>query len=596
MPLTLEQIKEMDAIAGVKTPTPLVAPQSENIGLKRAQEIEERAKTANLKNRSGYEKFSDALGDFSSGAVKGAISTVKGAGELGTKALDSIYGKRNGGSDLYRPETEAGQKAEEFLAPKNTAESIGKGTEQIGEFFIPAGKIAQVEKFLAGGVKTATLAKLTPIVGEKAAKVISNALSVGTKMGVRAGEGGGIVAVQSGGDAKETGIAAGISAAIPLASSVGKPVIKAATDIIGGTTKRLAGALSGQGTAVIDEIIKDPKSALEGLSGKSMDILSKDAQTLKESAVNMKTEAGKEYNRVLNNLQSIYENEGKSFDKGTEINKVLDLLDEKFGIKTAGKVGEQTGEEVLDKGVLDFESSRFIKPSDTGIINRALTALKSFRDPLSPKTLEGLASKIDKLKGSDSEVNSVLHTITSSLRESVAKMGEEVGYGEGADIARNYAKAMDKLDNFTSLFKATGENVGKEGIEVSKVGEPRIGKEIVLTETEKTKIINDLQTLFKGNKDVDKEVLRKMFGGQELLSREAGRSIAVAPEKASSKLEDFIKSMINSVISPKQIGKIAAQLSMKSQQVPKFMSILKKLDPLVQGSLIKYLSEKNNPD
>lgn len=537
-----------------------------------------------------YMKLSDNLGQAGAGALKGVASTVTGLGTLGAKAGSLLPGKVG---ETFQAGANVGKEFMEGpLAAKTPAEKIGKGAEQIAEFFIPAGKVAQVEKLLAGGAKVATKAKLAPILGDTIAEGVSRLLSLGTKASIRAAEGGGVIAIQSGGDAGQTGIGAAVSAAFPVAGAVVKPVVKTAGKFIAGAGKRVAGSLSGRGTNVIDEIIKNPRTALQGLRGESLDILSKDAKKLKETAVNLKIQAGKEYERVLNNLQSIYENEGKSFDKGAEINKITDLLEEKFGITKAGKIAESTGEEVVDKGALDFNVTRFQKPNEQATIKNALNFMKSFRKPLSPRTMEGIASTIDKMRGSDSELNSVLHTITSSLRESVAKMGEEAGYKEGADIARNFAVAMDKLDDFTGKFKASPEDlrpreVGKK-FEVSD-------QPVILTEVEKTQIMNDLQTIFSGAKEVDRDTLKKLvFGGQELVSRQAGRSMATATERASTKLGDFIREVIISpVLSPKSVGMIAAKLSLTIEKASRLVELLKRLDPSARGAVIEYVSRKS---
>ena len=564
---------------------------------------------------AGYKDTSSNLENFSIGTAKSGFSLFKGMSQIGENIGRGILGgvEKLTGLPVTPPETyseaalQAGKERGEFLGTllnkenleaKGGAQTLGKLTGDVVQFFIPASKINAVEKILAGGIKLTTISKLTPIIGAKAAEKVSRAASLGTKITVRAAEGGGIIALQTGGDVKQTLTGSGVGAVFPAAGAVLRPTLKYAGNFFSGVGKRLAGSLAGgRGTSVIDEIVKDPRAAMEGLSGKSLDILTKDARILKEAAVNIKAEAGKEYSRVVNNLQEIYENEGKSFDKGTEINKITDLLEQKFGIMKAGKIAEITGEAVEDAGKLDYNSSRFL-PKESTIIDRAMNIVKGFRDPLSPKTLESLASKIDKLKSqspSAVEVNSAVHTITSSLRESVAKMGEQAGYTEGAELARNFAQAMDKLDDFTAKFRATAEDLRPGGVEVTKIGELRKGQAVILPETEKTKIIQDISTLFSGNKDADKETLRKLvFGGQAVLSREAGRTLATATEKSSGKLGDFFReTIIAPILSPTAVGKIVARTALSYEKVSKFLQALKKLDPAKRASVIKLISENN---
>ncbi len=413
-------------------------------------------------------KYQSGANNFSEGAGKGILSTIKGLGQFGEKVGNALLPKAFEAPSVYSDQALEANKAQggkmgrllsdENLEAKGFAQSFGKGAEQIGEFFIPAGKVNAVEKLLASGAKLKA-ANLAPIVGEKLANIIGRVSSLGTKMGVRATEGGGVITLQSGGDKEQVKTASKVGAAFPPVTAVGGKVLSKVGQYGSGFAKRLAGALSGRGTAVIDEIAADPKAALEGLMGESVDVLTKDAKFLKEAAVGMKEGASKEYSRVLNVLQDIYENEGKSFDKGTEINKITDAIQEKFGITKKGKVAELTGEAVDDAGDLDFVVTRFQKPNEQNTIKNALKYVKSYRDAFNPKNMEHIASTIDKMKGSDAELNGVLHTITNSLRNSVADMGEQAGYKEGADLTRNFAIAMDKIDAFTSKFKANADDL-----------------------------------------------------------------------------------------------------------------------------------------
>lgn len=558
--------------------------------------IEKQNKETEMANqRQTNANAQGPLESFSVGVAKSGLGLFKGLSQIGTKVGNFFLPKSLELNDLYSEEALKADAAqggirgklleENNLETKNIAEGIGKFAGDAGQFFIPAGEVNNVEKVLTEGIDIAP--RLLKILGPKSAGFIEKVAKLGTKMAVRATEGGGIIAAQTGGDKKDTITAAGVSAAIPVLGGV----FNKGAGYLKNYRQNLMGALSGRGKAVIEEIAKDPVAAIQGLTGESAETLGKDAQILKETAVGIREEAGKEYNRVLNNLQEIYVNEGKSFDKGTEINKITDLIDQKFGIKKAGKIAELTGEEVADKGALDYESSRFIKPADIGIINRAVNAVRTFRDAFDPKNMEALASKIDMLKGSDSDVNSVLHTITSSLRNSVAQMGEESGYKEGADLARNFAKAMDKLDDFTQKFKASPEDLRPAIGE--KIGE-KTGK-VILTEQEKTKIAADLSTIFSGNKDLDKETLRKIvFGGQGILSREAGRTLKTAPEKASTKLGEFFREVIISpAFSPEKIGMMEAKLALRQGKLFTFIDALKKLAPAEKAAVLKLITENN---
>ncbi len=83
--------------------------------------------------------------DLAIGAVKGAASTAVGLGELVHKlpfvsqATDALYGMPAGSSQSSFSE------ARKDLTPTNTAQAFGKGAEQIGEFFLPAGATTKLK-------------------------------------------------------------------------------------------------------------------------------------------------------------------------------------------------------------------------------------------------------------------------------------------------------------------------------------------------------------------------------------------------------------------------------------------------------------------
>lgn len=167
--------------------------------------------------------------DFFAGAGKGVLSTLKGAGTLGSKILSgiaSVFGAKDiVSSDIYKPGTEASVAADKALEASNPDQAFAKGAEQIGEFLIPGGDIGKFEEILAGGAKTATVKALVDAgATPKMAEALSKAASLGTKMAVRAGEGGAIIGTQTGG--KDAGKAAGANAVFSgIGSGVLSPVL-----------------------------------------------------------------------------------------------------------------------------------------------------------------------------------------------------------------------------------------------------------------------------------------------------------------------------------------------------------------------------------
>ena len=144
-----------------------------------------------------------AIQDVAQGVAKGGTSTILGIGGIGNKiqqglagglrALGAkVYPSAAGEESVFNPKSKTGEKAQEIVKPEGTAQNIGFGAEKIAEYFIPAAKAAQAEKFvniLSSGIKSPLLAATSRIVGK------------GVVQGVAAGA---VQAAQSGGDIKKT--------------------------------------------------------------------------------------------------------------------------------------------------------------------------------------------------------------------------------------------------------------------------------------------------------------------------------------------------------------------------------------------------------
>lgn len=176
--LTPQQIAEMDAIAGVKTPTPVNATQS--IAQKRAQEIQERARVARETQRKENRTMKEKVADFTGGKeiATGIGEALARGGEKGTskmledvqnsqieiqsKLLQRIKEKKELGEDTSRLQTAlevltegigaTGEGAERFLNPSELT-----GKQVIGDFLqlastASAGNLARGAANVAGKV------------------------------------------------------------------------------------------------------------------------------------------------------------------------------------------------------------------------------------------------------------------------------------------------------------------------------------------------------------------------------------------------------------------------------------------------------------
>lgn len=135
------------------------------------------------------------------GIVKGGLSTLRGAGELGTNIAQALLPKamEPKGADIYNPETELGATVKERLKPASTGQSIGYGLEKVAEFLIPAGAASKAERsidLMSKGISSPLGAATARIVGK------------GLVQGLSAG---GVNLVQTGGDLEEAGKTAALA-------------------------------------------------------------------------------------------------------------------------------------------------------------------------------------------------------------------------------------------------------------------------------------------------------------------------------------------------------------------------------------------------
>ena len=108
------------------------------------------------------------LKGFGLGAVKGALSTVSNIGRLASKVASKIPNSlvnsgRRAGSSAVKAVGKAGDTLEPYkgnFKPQGTAEKIGFGTEQVGEFFIPGGAVSKATKAAEAGVDALNSARL----------------------------------------------------------------------------------------------------------------------------------------------------------------------------------------------------------------------------------------------------------------------------------------------------------------------------------------------------------------------------------------------------------------------------------------------------
>jgi hypothetical protein len=138
------------------------------------------------------EQGATGLKGFGVGLLKGVGSTLTGLGQLASKGLQYLPGAAG---EFFKGGAEYGQELQDTtLKATTTSQKVGKGIEQIAEFFIPAGKLAKADKALD-----------LIIAGSKMGNKAKVATSILGKAGMEGLGAGSVTLAQTGGDFKEAG-------------------------------------------------------------------------------------------------------------------------------------------------------------------------------------------------------------------------------------------------------------------------------------------------------------------------------------------------------------------------------------------------------
>lgn len=183
-----------------------------------------------------------AVADTLIGGAKGAANTAIGLGELVhripgvSNAVDSLYGQPGLSKQAFG-------EARQMVAPSNTAQSVGRTAEQMGEFFLPVG----------GAGKVGTLAEI--------------------------GKSGALTLAQ-GGSPTAAGVNMALSAAIPAAAAL---LSRSAKSLNAGAEKSMAQALGATTDAMKTKAERLAPQMLErGISGSRQQMLEQAQAAVKQ--------------------------------------------------------------------------------------------------------------------------------------------------------------------------------------------------------------------------------------------------------------------------------------------------------------------------
>ncbi len=412
---------ENEGVPSVQTNNPLAAvmTQQKQVVLPPAQPTQQ--------NKPGLlRRAADTATDVIIGVGKGALSTVKGMANIGEKGFNSIDNLTGQYGLSQMAGLKPGETATEKIITKNltestnTAQAIGKGAEQIAEFFIPGGAAGKLGKV----VKEAGVAAKLPRVGKF--------LGATTKAIADAGINTAQQAVQQGNTdnfLQNALLFGGLSAGGAVLGKAGNYLTKS-------LPKRLADSALKPSIKELEKTIKYGDKTL-GAQVAEKGIFGTDAGLLKKSALKLEENENK--------LQSIIKNSKETIQK-SELNKYFDPIIEKLS-KTPGLESEfNSVVQVYDQipKTLSLVEANQMKRNLYSVLNDRAYVL----DPsLSSKkeTMKALA------KGLKTEIEN--KTAGSAGKDTVRKINQELAlYGKINEKALNNLAKEEKSNILPSVF------------------------------------------------------------------------------------------------------------------------------------------------
>lgn len=461
------------------------------------------------------------------GIAKGILSTVKGMGQLGEKIGGVILPESITPKSVYSDEaTKNTLISEENLKAKGTAESIGKGFEQIAEFAIPATKVSKLTKgaYLVG-------------------KIVPRAITSGT-----------VATVQEGEIGKGTGIAVGTEIALPVAGKLlNNLLVKPLSRIV----KGLGAGTSGGSVQDIENILKDPTTASKIKTAfkqkGNIEIFKNEVDTIMKGVSKIRKEASAMYSKGLDSLSSV---DIKPNIIKSEIVSVI----------------ENSGGKISTKGFnlnnVEFAGDKTLIKKATELVNKINTQ-KDLSGRGIRQIMEFIDSKV-KLKTATTDTsisfNKFVDDISNGLKNSISKSTNKLD-----KINAKYSQDKQLADAIQDIFGDVKfknlEEINKMAKKISGLAsEGGISPEIV-----------------------DSFFARIKQSGQEFKTGESVRKIlskSGGANKLGLNFSEITQAITGGIITPELITNIAI-LTGKSQ--PFIKSLLEKTAPAMRATVIKNL-------
>ena len=501
------------------------------------------------------------------GVGKGVLSTIQGLETIGQKTIgkagnyiaEKITGKKIQSPNATLPEY--------MTKAEGTAQSIGKGVEQIGEFFLPSTLAIKGARIVDTGIEAAKL----PNIVKGGTKLLS-------KMGISGAETGAVTAVQSGGDTEQTKQSAKLGAAIPVAGTL----IGKVSNAFGGTSKALA--------KKIEQVSLRLTPAQKNNLGKKLDDVTEflTTQGITGNPTQRYQKVEELYNAAEDKLSSFIKKYAPAVKADTDaiITQVKNIASKYKNDRDIVAVEKQLGDFV------DLLKSRYKGKIPLDALNE-----------LKRSTFKGAYNKAGSkvLDSIEHEIGGVLNKNIQKITEGLGVAGQDIksfnkGYGTLIESKKllDIAKTRPELGLVGKLIATSvGGSIGTAigggiGTAAGLLAGQQGGKLLAGTamRSQVVKVLTKLSKLGKVTDESASSIKSFIFGG--------GKKVNLTPkeQKIADKITEFInkpKAGMSIYEQPNALQEAIRQTeknieNLKAKGVketaPQFKAILKKLDEL----------------
>lgn len=431
------------------------------------------------------------LEQFSRGIGKSILSTVKGAGELGTKIgeqtagrlVEAVTGEGLQTADIFTEGTEANKKAGEILEAEGAFEKAGEFAGEVAQFAIPGSQTSKATKGF-------------------------NVFRKAIPQGVSSGS---VATLQEGEVGKDTLLAAGIDAGFPVLGKVISKSLKGAKRV----GEEVLGTLSGTSQETLEKGLEEAMASKESRKSfvkalRSESTPEEIVTTLKNNIEEVSSKRSQEYATQLSNIaDEVVSTENVADDFIKEIQDSFGVsLDNSGGLNFAGsrlrtspQAQNKLQETFLELKTLQNKGNTNIKDIDT--TRQAISDIALKGDDASARTGNALITKAsDKVRNIGKQVDGYEKLLNdfSESKSFTDDLERGLSSGDKKTVDQTYRrmvtafktnnearmKLVNELDNITDGFvtaKITGQQLSEimpRGI-VGRIIAPLIGTSAVAT-------------------------------------------------------------------------------------------------------------------